>query len=476
MPRDRLTALDASFFRVETASAHMHVGWKGRFAPRADGRRATLEGLRGCVAARLQHAPRFRRRVAFPPAGFGEPVWVDDEAFDLDRHVVALSSADEALPRARFDALADDLLSTPLDRGRALWRIALAPRLDDGTVGLVMQIHHAMVDGKSAVELALLLLDLSPDADHGTPDAWSPRPAPGAPRLALEAIADGARESLRASGGMARAARGAGLRSGVRLADTLRRTALNVGEDVLRPAPSAYVNRPITARRTLVHHTTDLAPLLAVKDRRGATLNDIALTVVSGALRELSMRVGRVPTALKVMVPVSTRAPEQAGDLGNRIAFVFIELPVHLHRPAERLEAIRRETTRFKSQGRASGGQALLGALGLMPVPVKDAAARLAASPRTSNLTISNVPGPRMPVYLLGCELLEAAPVIPITDGHALSVGIFTLQDRITFGVYADPTALPEVRGMPEALSAAALEVGRLGAPSRVRAGTRDAA
>jgi len=471
MSRSRLSTLDASFFRVETASAHMHVAWKGRFAPRPDGRPITIEALRASVSARLRYAERFRQRVAFPPAGFGEPVWVDDERFDIAAHVVPMSGPDERLPTRRFDELVDDCLSTPLDRTRALWRIELAPCLEDGTVGMVMKIHHAMVDGKSAVELALLLLDVSEDADHGAPDEWVARAAPGPTRLALEALADGGRESLRAAGGLARMGRnpGGGVRSGVRLADTLRRAALSVGEDVLKPAPSSYVNRPITARRALVAHSTPVAPLLAVKARHGVTLNDVALCIVSGALRELSMRSGRVPTALKVMVPVSTRAPAEAGDLGNRISFVFVELPVQLHRQAERLAAIHAETSRFKEEGRAGGGETLMGALGVLPDPLKDAAARLAASPRMYNLTISNVPGPRMPVYLLGAELLEAAPVIPITDGHALSIGIFTVRDQVTFSVYLDPSALPAALDLPQALNAAALEVGGLAGPRRTR-------
>ncbi len=474
MSRSRLSSLDASFFRVETASAHMHVAWKGRFAPRPDGRPVTVEALRASVSARLRYAERFRQRVAFPPAGFGEPVWVDDERFDITAHVSAMSADDERLTLARFDELVDECLSTPLDRTRALWRIELAPQLEDGTIGLVMKIHHAMVDGKSAVELALLLLDVSDDADHGDPDEWTARAAPGPTRLALEALADGGRESLRAAGGLARMGRrvgggGYGVRSGVRLADTLRRAALSVGEDVLKPAPSSYVNRPITARRALVHHTTPIAPLLDVKARHGVTLNDVALCIVSGALRELSMRSDRVPSALKVMVPVSTRAPEQAADLGNRISFVFVDLPVQLHRPAERLAAIHAETVRFKDEGRAGGGEALMGAIGVLPDPLKDAAARLAASPRMYNLTISNVPGPRLPVYLLGAELLEAAPVIPITDGHALSIGIFTVRDQVTFSVYLDPSALPAALDLPQALNVAALEVGGLSGPRRRR-------
>jgi WS/DGAT/MGAT family acyltransferase len=199
------------------------------------------------------------------------------------------------------------------------------------------------------------------------------------------------------------------------------------------------------------------------------TLNDVALTAVSGALRELATRAGERPRPLKAMVPVSTRAPEQAADLGNQISFVFVDLPVQVSSAADRLDAIRTATTRFKEQDRAAGGAAILGSLGAMPGPVKGAAARMAAAPRTYNLTVSNVPGPRIPVWLRGCELREAVPVIPLADGHALSIGIFSYADRITFGAYADPHALPQVAELPLALCAAVLDVCALAAPTRRR-------
>lgn len=459
MARSRLTPLDSSFLRVESPTAHMHVGWKGIFSPRPDGRggwtNPSLGELRQSVSGRLKHAPRFRQRLAFPPAGLGEPVWVDDERFNVEHHVVAMSEPYEMLPRARFDELADLCLSRPLERDRALWRIELAPVLDDGSVGLVMKVHHAMVDGKSAVELALLLLDMAPDTELPDRDeSWRPAVAPGSRRLAMEAIADVGGESLRAVRSAARLA--SSPRGGVRLADTLRRAALSVSEDMLRPAPSSYVNVAIGPRRTLVHHTAPIAPLLAArKVVPGATLNDVALTVVAGALRDLSMRADRVPEALKIMIPVSTRSVEQTADLGNRISFVFVELPVHLHRPADRMRHIHEATAKFKASERAAGGEALLGGLGVLPPPLRDAAAKLAASPRMYNLTVSNVPGPRFPVYLRGCELQEAAPVIPLPDRHALSVGIFTYRDQLTFSGYADPTALPDIAHLPCALRSA---------------------
>jgi diacylglycerol O-acyltransferase len=460
MGRARLSALDGSFLRVETPTAHMHVGWKGIFEPRVGGPVVSVEELRGAIAGRLRHAPRFRQRLAFTPGGFAEPVWVDDERFDLAEHVVALAEPGQVLTRARFDELCDAVLSLPLDRGRALWSLHVAPQLEDGSLGLVMKAHHAMVDGKSAVELALLLLDLSAEVPEAEADDWVPQPAPSSARLALDAMVDTGGESLRAAAGLARTV------ASPRLAGTLRRAALAVGEDLLRAAPSSYVNAPLSPQRILLHHTHDIEPLLAAKTKLGATLNDLALTAVSGALRELALRAGELPQPLKAMVPVSTRAPEQAADLGNQISFVFVDLPVGMRRTADRLDAVRAATARFKEQERAAGGAAILGSLGVLPAPVKGAAARMAAAPRTYNLTVSNVPGPRVPVWLRGCALREAVPVIPLADGHALSIGIFSYADRITFGAYADPHALPQIGDLPVALCASVLDVCGLAAPS----------
>lgn len=462
MGRARLSALDGSFLRVETPTAHMHVAWKGIFEPR-DGPSVSVEELRRAIAGRLQHAPRFRQRLAFTPGGFAEPVWVDDERFDIAEHVVALAEPGQVMRRSRFDELCDAVLSLPLDRGRALWSLHVAPQLEDGSLGLVMKAHHAMVDGKSAVELALLLLDLSPDAPEATADDWVPQPAPSSARLALDAMVDAGGESLRTAAGLARAA------TSPRLAGTLRRAALAVGEDLLRAAPASYVNAPLSAQRILLHHTHDIEPIIAAKTRLGVTLNDLALTAVSGALRELALRAGERPQALKAMVPVSTRAAEQAADLGNQISFVFVDLPVHMTSTADRLGAVRAATARFKEQDRAAGGAAILGSLGAFPAPVKEAAARMAASPRTYNLTVSNVPGPRIPVWLRGCALREAVPVIPLADGHALSIGIFSYADSITFGAYADPRALPQVADLPLALCASVLDVCELAAPASRR-------
>jgi WS/DGAT/MGAT family acyltransferase len=456
--RSRLTSLDGSFLRLETPNAHMHVAWSGLFEPHPDLPRPTVEALREKVAARLDRVPRFRQRLAFPPMRLAEPSWVDDPGFAVANHVTAPGDPGAALTLARFCQLTDSALSEPLDRGHPLWQVQLVPRLEDGRAGLIFKMHHALVDGRSAVELALLLFDLTPDPGPEPPSRWTPAPPPSAARLALDAFYSNTLEPLRAARGVGRLAARPGE---VGFTGTLRRAALAFEQDLLRSAPDSYLNRPIGPRRVLVRHRARMSDVVDAKRRAGATVNDVCLAAVAGALRELARLRGEPAQPLKAMVPVSVRADDQQRDLGNRITFAFVELPVATRSRAARLTHVRRETASFKQSGRAAGTGAMLGALGLLPDPVKNRAARLASSPRVFNLTVSNIPGPRYPLFMLGAELNEAYPVVPIAEQHALAIGMFSYRDDMFFGLYADPHALPEVHALPKLLEAEIVALAR---------------
>ena len=441
----RLTPLDGSFLRLETPNAHMHVAWSGLFQPHPDLPRPSVDALREKIAARLDRAPRFRQRLAFPPLRLAEPSWVDDPGFDVARHVTSPAGAADTLTLRRFEQLTDAALSEPLDRARPLWEVQLVPRLEDGRTGLTFKMHHALVDGRSAVELALLLFDLAPDPGPEPPSSWTPAPPPSAARLALDAFASSTLEPLRAAREVGRLARPG--EAGI--TGTLRRAALAFEQDLLRAAPDSFLNEQIGPRRVLVRHRASMADVVAAKRRAGATVNDVCLAAVAGALRELARLRGESPRPLKAMVPVDLRADGQRENLGNRITFAFVQLPVATRSRAGRLDQVRSETAAFKRSGRPAGTGAVLGALGLLPDPVKNRAARLASSKRVFNLTVSNIPGPRFPVYMLGAELSEAYPVVPIAAEHALSIGMFSHRDHMFFGLYADPETLPEVHELP---------------------------
>ena len=251
---ERLTALDGSFLRVETENAHMHVAWSALLGPRRTVAPLPLRGLRRSIEARLEQTPAVPPAAAFGAARDGRAVLGGRRGLrhrpPRGRRCAIPTTAPTAAASTRS---CDRALSEPLDRTRPLWRVYLAPKLADGGAGMVAKIHHALVDGKSAVEVALLLFDVTPDTDPAPAADWRPEPEPGTAGLALGALSGGAAESLRAARGVARIA-GAPRAGGARIYDTVRRAALAVGDDLLRPAPASYLNVPIGPRRTLVRH------------------------------------------------------------------------------------------------------------------------------------------------------------------------------------------------------------------------------
>jgi WS/DGAT/MGAT family acyltransferase len=439
----RLTALDASFLRVETPTAHMHVGWLAPLELPPGAERLDAAALIDQIASRLHLAPRFRQRLAGVPLGLAEAAWVDDADFDVRRHIRIVEPA-EPVASGELRALTDRFMSKQLARDRPLWEILIVPRVRGARAAVLGKVHHAMVDGVAAVELGMVLFDLSPRAERPEPVDWQPEAAAGAMRIAADAVADGAVEQFRSL--RRAAAAGFSPRRTLRVADTMRRAAFSMAEDAIQRAPDSYLNVPIGPRRTLATYTCPLERLLHLKQTAGVTLNDIVLAASAGALRRLAVERREDPHDLRVMVPVSVRADEDAPDSGNRITFGFVELPVAARTASARLAAIREQTEELKSSGRIGGSDLLLRSTGLLPGALKGSLARFAASPRLYNLTISNVPGPRVPLYAAGARVTAIYPVIPIPDRHALAIGVLTYDGGVHFAGYADRDALPGLR------------------------------
>jgi WS/DGAT/MGAT family acyltransferase len=457
-----LSALDGSFLRLESPHAHMHVGWSAVLGVPDGGNRLTLRALRQRVAKRLDEVGWCRWRLQSAPLGLSEPTWVDDGDFDLAAHVLALGEPDEAVSYERFGALRDTLLSAPLDRSRALWQIFLVPRLEDGRVGMIGKVHHALVDGIAALQIVGLIVDESPDAATKPSTAYRAGEQ-GLAGWALDRLTRTARDGL----GALRATAGAGIhpRASIRGAARDAQRLLRVArEDFLPSAPDSVLNVSIGARRTLVGYHASRADLRAAR-ARGGTLNDIGLAMVAGALRTLAMRRGDPARApLKAMVPVSMRRSDQLGP-GNRISMVSIQLPVHLASPVARLEWVREQTQSLKASGRAEGTQTVYAAGGLLPAPLRSPLVKAMASPRVFNLTVSQSPGPRGPVHVLGCEVQEVYSVVPIAEGHALAIGMVRYRHDLFVGCYADPDALPDVRELPALLEAELRALGHASPP-----------
>jgi diacylglycerol O-acyltransferase len=435
MSHDRLSSLDAAFLDVESSTAHMHVGWAALFQAPEHGRRPTFRQLRDHVGRRLHRAPRYRQRLAEAPLAASNPVWVDDERFDLARHV--------RHSRVRnFGDVVDSVLSTPLERDRPMWELWIADRLDDGRIGVLGKVHHCMVDGLAAVELAALLLDPSPDPEPVQPDRWRPDDPPVLEQLVAQAVADRARWAVRMG------------TLPVRLAAQPRRVlgaaqrglaAVRAAGHSVGPAPApTSLNPPLSGRRHLAGVARPLDDLRRIARRHGATVNDVVLAVSAGALRRFMRRRDEPPTNLKTMVPVSRRSPDAAGGLGNDVSFVFVDLPCEEPDPVRRVKDVQAAMSECKDDDVPEGAGAMLDAFGQAPRPLRRAVARAFASPRAFNLTVSNIPGPPQPLYMRGCRLDEVYPVVPLAERHAASIGMTTVNGRSFFGVYADQDSLPD--------------------------------
>ena len=451
----RLSTLDASFLRVETPTAHMHVGWLAYLQLPEGAERFDTAGLTDRIAARLHLAPRFRQRVVSVPLGVSEPVWRDDPAFDLGTHIAEYDRA-EPLERRSVQAVADEFFSRPLARDRPLWSLLVLPRVRGGRAAVLGKVHHAMVDGIAAVELGVLLFDLERDAVPAAPVNWDPEPGSAGLRLTVDSVADSAVEQLRRARRVIDLGRSPG--QAMRVADSMRRAAFSLVEDAINPAPPSYLNVPIGPRRTLAAHPVRLRRLLELKESLGVSLNDVALAACAGALRRFALVRGDRAHDLRVMVPVNVRG-EGDGDGGNRITFAFVDLPAGSKTARDRVRRVAAAMSELKRSGRIAGSARLLDGLSALPEPLKDRAARMAASPRLYNLTISNVPGPRMTLYASGAEVVSIYPVIPIPDRHALAIGVLTYRDHANFAFYADPGALARSGRLPALLDEAVAEL-----------------
>jgi diacylglycerol O-acyltransferase / wax synthase len=440
----RLSALDDSFLAVENASAHMHVGWAAAFRRPEGGQAPRFNELRDHIATRLCRAPRFRQRIASVPFGVNAPIWVDDEHFDVNRHVLRSNAT-------RLRDLADSCMSTQLRRDRPLWQICVADRLEDGRIGVVGKVHHCMVDGIAAVELGSLLLDPTSDPPAADSDRWRPRKAPSAARRLIGGVIDLVREEASLAKLPARVMRSPG-RIG-ELVEPVRRVRDALAESLRASEPREPVNQPITGARHLAWFSRPLEDLKRIGRPLGASVNDVLLAASAGGVRSFMRSRDLDPVRLKTMVPVNVRDGETA-ELGNRISFVFVDLPCDEPDPLRRLQDVRLDMTERKEAGIPEGGDTAMAAVKYLPRPAQHAITRMIASPKTFNLTVSNIPGPRQPMYMLGCEMEAAYPVVPIADKHAVSIGMTTIGDQACFGLYAASEMLPDSDQLAAAMNA----------------------
>ncbi len=447
---DRLSPLDVSFLYLEEPTTPMHVGGVVVFqAPEQGFDHGRLLGL---IQDRIALVPRYRQKVRWVPGRIANPVWVDDEEFDVAYHVRR-----SALPRPGSDAQLRDLvgriMSRPLDRNRPLWEMYLVEGLSGGRFALLTKTHHAMVDGAGAVDIGQVILDVEPDPQRAAAVRWTPRKEPSD----IDLVAGAVSEIVRSPAAAIDAVRSGAVDVRETTERVLRRAAglASAALTIARPPSSNPLNAPIGEARRFGMSAMRLDDFKAIRRHHGGTINDVVLAIVSGALREWMMTRGESVSSrsqVRALVPVSVRAGEESS--GNHIAAFLVDLPVGEPQPVVRLHRISYEMEQLKSTGQMVGAQALVGIAGFAPPTLHAAAARTANdwSRRMFNLVVTNVPGPQFPLYAGGALMLGAYPVVPLAKGQAVSIGLTSYDGGMYFGLNADRDAMTDVDVLAECL------------------------
>lgn len=429
---DRLSPLDTTFLLLEHDGQPMHIGGLMVF----EGPAPSYEELCEHLDSRLDQVPRYRQKVKSVPLHLGQPVWVDDDNFELEFHV-----RHTAVPKPgrteQLERLASRLLSQRVDLERPLWEMWLVEGLAKGRWALINKAHHSMIDGLSGHDIMEVILDLDPVGRENPPSTWTPQPEPGTVDLVTDAVIDSVK------------------RPGEHLSRIVGRVAnpRELAEHLaVRAMGSTAVGQRLVSTESAFGGASgphrrwgwiegDLSTIKAVKNAFGGTVNDVILTAVAGGFRALLLARGidTHPLQIQSMIPVSMRGPDDASG-GNEVSAMFAQLPVGIDDPVERLHSMSRQMDRIKKSGTPLTVDSIIGLADFVPPALFAAAGRLAGqiNQRAFDTVTTNVPGPQQPLYLLGRQLQTLIPFVPLAMGVRVATAIVSYNGTINFGVTAD--------------------------------------
>jgi diacylglycerol O-acyltransferase / wax synthase len=429
------------------------------------------------LASRLHLVPRFRQKLRFVPFGQGRPVWVDDPHLNLEYH-----ARQTALPppgsEEQLRTLSARFFSQQLDRSKPLWEMWLIENLEGNRFAIMGKSHHCLVDGVSGVDITTVLFDVArePETPPSTEPPWLPAPEPSGVKLLGDALLERVTSPREIARGMRAVIRGP------RLVASQLREGLGATRQLLaagRSAPPSPFNVKIGPHRRFAWVRGELEEFKRVKDELGGTVNDVVLAAVTGALGRY-LRARAFDTSdleLRAMVPVSVRAEEEHGALGNRVATMMAPLPVWCEDPVERLHLITAAMGDLKESGQAVGAQIITQLTDFAPPTITAQAARMQSRQRFFNLVVTNVPGPQMPLYLLGREMEAVFPMVPLAENQAVNVGIMSYNGQINFGLIGDYDALADLDSLALDLEASIEELSKAAPkPKKRRAAAKKAA
>jgi len=460
MDYERLSGLDNSFLLQEGPSTYMHIACTAVFEPGpliGAGGGVDIGAIRRYVASRIHLLPRYRQRLASIPVT-NDPIWVDDERFNVGYHV-----RHSSLPKPGGDGqlreLCGRILERQLDRARPLWECWFIEGLADGRFAMLTKVHHCMVDGIGGVDLLAALLGLEPSTNIEQAQPWEPRSAPSGASLLRKESFRRAGSAITAVAGFARGTRNrAPLISGAREAASGVWSLLRTG---LEPSAALPFNRPVGPHRRIEWFHIDMAEIKAIRETLGGTVNDVVLATVAGAMGSFLRDVGidTSTTPFRAAVPVSVRSTDQRGRTGNRVAAWLAELPINERDAWRRLVRVRAVTARLKADHQAAGAQALTEVAEWTGTAALGLALRLLSRASPHNIIVTNVPGPPVPLYLLDARVASLYPHLPLFENQGLGIALLSYSGVLAWGLAADWELVPDLALVRDALERAFAEL-----------------
>jgi diacylglycerol O-acyltransferase / wax synthase len=442
---DRLTSFDTSFLANEKSNGHMAIG----AVLVCEGEPPSHEEFLASIRSRLHLLPRLRQRLSYPPLGLGRPFWVDHAEFDVHEHVsrkvLAAPGDDE-----QFRTAVAETFAPPLDRSRPLWELCLVEGMENERFAIVYKTHHAMADGISAVDIGVLLFDVEPTTEPvPEPAPWEPKQAPSRAGLLGQAVRGFGQMFARAGRWLAAALRSPG-RARKRASDGIA-GLWEVTWNLTKPAPKVPLNIDISPHRSFHGARCDLDEFKEIKNVLGATVNDVTLAVTAGALRRwmLDRELETDGIELQALVPVSIRTEDQHGELGNKLTAMRGPLPVGIADPIERVRFVSKAMDDLKASKQPLGAEAIWGLndwfRDFAPPLLLGPTAAINFSTRLFNLLVTNFPGPQIPFFVRGRELVEVYPVGFLARRHALAIAIISYNGAIGFGLLGDRESMGDL-------------------------------
>jgi len=456
-----LTGLDAAFLYLESDRAPMHVGGLLVVSGTTPEGPLDFTRYRTMMSERMHLATVFRRRLVELPLNLGHPYWIEDPDFELDNHLLNVI-LDDPGGWPELLELSAQFFSTRLARSRPLWEVLFVSncRLEgypDDCVAVLSKVHHAAIDGVSGAEIQGAILDpTAAPRKLPTPPPWQPERVPSTAELLARTYGKAVTKTVGIAKMLGRTVAGT-----VSVAGALSGSKL---PPMLFSAPKTVLNHPVTSRRSFGMAILPLERIKKLKNRAGATVNDVVLAVCSGALRRYLMSREDLPEKpLVAMAPISTRRPDQKDTLGNQITGMLVSLATDLPEPQARLARIMESARGSKTYSRAAKVTDLLE---VIPSETAALASRLYCSTKIAdkhnpffNCIITNVPGPQQPLYLSGAEVLANIGMAPIFDGIGLILVVLSYNGQLSISATSCASIVPDVAGLTDLFGPALTEL-----------------